>query len=626
MEKIMIDHGAKGSFICPELFAHNLEHTRSSIFRGLSAEILRNRKFAGKPACCSGEAAEWYRIGTDEVYLTLDPVDCYVRHVRPRPENRNEMNSQVIQNPVAGTAAGIGQREVFLEGGKRYTALAVLKGRGDSAVSAVIRITGQAGKTYAQQYFQLTCGNWEKCFFTFTMPATDTCAHFEIFTADRCEVKVGAASLMPENNFHGMRPDVVALLKEIGASVLRWPGGNFAGEYHWKDGLLERDIRAAQMSYRTVETHPHTHGFDFHEIAVDDFVALCREIGAQPYITINLAWDSPKEAAQFVEYCNGSETTEWGQKRAKRGNPEPYGVKYWSLGNEFGLGHMEGPNTPRAYSEKALLCAEQMKKVDPGLILFASGAYSPEHDSALWAAESLPMLAGKIDYISYHSYLPRVFQNGMDFVTDRGLRESYNRIVAAPKLTLEDLWKLRAMMDAKGEDAEKTAISFDEWNLFFAWYHKPCVIEGIYTALMLEMFIRHYEEINMPMAMYFEPVNEGAILVYPFTSELSANGQVFGLMKNHIGGTLIPAQSEDKELHCIASSHGERGILTLINASYDREIWFCLPEDVKVTDVKLLLSNSILHGSRFEAVSLPAGQVPQNIEPHSVMQIEYANL
>ena len=85
-----------------------------------------------------------------------------------------------------------------------------------------------------------------------------------------------------------------------------------------------------------LETQPHSLGYDFNEINTDDFVALCKEIGAEPFITINPTWNTEEECAQWVEYCNGDVDTEYGRIRIERGYKEPYNVKYWSLGNEFG--------------------------------------------------------------------------------------------------------------------------------------------------------------------------------------------------------------------------------------------------------------------------------------------------
>jgi alpha-N-arabinofuranosidase len=633
MSVVTFDPGNNtGVSVKSTLFGHNLEHTRSAVYQGLSAQILRNRKFAGKPAAHFGQPAEWYRIGPENVFISLDPKDVYVKHICDRGKreslSRNETNSLLIQNPAADQTAGIGQKNLALKKGKEYQVKAVLKGRGVCPFDASVRIINASGKSYAEKSFAITSADWRPCDFTFVMSEDDMNAAFEIYFTRRLEIKIGVVSLLPVDNFYGMRRDVVDLMKETGISLLRWPGGNFAGEYNWKDGLLDVDMRAPQFSYQPVETHPHSGGYDFHEIGIDEFVALCREIGAEPYLTINLAWDSPEESAQWVEYCNGSAGTEWGGKRAARGFVKPYNVRYWSLGNEFGYGHMEGLNTPELYAEKARLSAAAMKRVDNSIIFFASGPYSPKQDSEPWTRRGLPPLAKDVSYISFHAY-ESSFEHGIDFVTDDGLRKSYQEICDTPDSWLKSLKNLRAVLDSCGGDIKKIGISFDEWNAFFAWYHKPCIIEGMFTALMLEMICREYDRLNMPICMYFQPVNEGAILVYPFDSELTANGQVFRLMKEHREGVLLDVCSDDKDLHCLGTIHknSNKAILTLINRSYDREISFAFADALPEFKSAVLLDGSgpLFHGSKFKEVNgLGIKDAAHNviIPPHSLWQAE----
>jgi hypothetical protein len=219
--------------------------------------------------------------------------------------------------------------------------------------------------------------------------------------------------------------------------------------------------------------------------------------------------------------------------------------------------------------------------------------------------------------------------HGIDFVTDEGLRKSYQNVCDAPDSWLESLKNLRAVLDSGGEDIKKMGISFDEWNVFFAWYHKPCIIEGIFTALMLEMMCKEYDRLNMPICMYFQPVNEGAILVYPFDSEITANGQVFRLMKEHREGTILNVHSDDQELHCLGTVHKDsnKAILTLINRSYDREISYSFGDGLPEIKQAVLLDGSgpIFHGSKFREINgLGIKDASHNfiIPPHSVWQAE----
>ena len=610
------------------LFGHNLEHTRSSIFKGLSAQIIRNRKFAGKPACRTGEAAEWYKIGPDNVFLTLDPRGAYTKHNTPERisgVDKNEVNFHIIQNPIQGQTAGIGQGFLELQSGRQYDARVVLKYRSDIPPTVRVVIKGACGSVYSDNSFAPGT-DWQTFSFSFPMPSApsnDSDARLEITTDDRCEVGVGAVSLMPADNFRGMRTDVIQHMKEIGITLLRWPGGNFAGDYYWKDGLLDVDMRAPQMSYMAIETLPHTQGYDTHEINTDDFIALCREIGAEPYITVNLAWDSPEECAQWVEYCNGSPDTPWGKKRAERGAEKPYNVKFWSLGNEFGYGHMEGLNTPEGYTDKALACAKAMKEADPSIVLFASGPYYWGTPLKIWVQESIPRLTEYVSYLSYHFYLhQRRFENGLDFVTDKGLKDCFNFIVNAPYTYLKDLENTREFMQSVGGKTADIGIAFDEWNIFFAWYRNPGVMEGIYTALMLEMFCNNFDRLNMDICMYFEPVNEGAINVFPFESELNANGQVFKLMKNHIDGTRIDVETSDTDLRCLATYHGNEHRITVINRSYDTEKKVNLPAGTQGAKALLYHGKSLLCASRFE-ISEVKPDSGFTLPAHSILHIVY---
>ena len=358
----------------PYIFGHNLEHTRSAINGGLSAQMLKNRKFAGKPAPNQGISSKWFPIG--ERVLFLQDASPYTKHIcLPNMKRTNERRSQIIQNLIEGQTAGMGQQGLSLVQGKPYELRIVAKV--SAPLKLKVELTDRDGtKVYATHLLSfLPSEDWLIKEFDMTPSGNDTNAAIRYTFTEQTEICLGALSMMPKDHFHGMRSDVVAHLKEIGPTLIRWPGGNFAGEYRWKDGLLPSDQRAPLQAYTEIETQPHSDGFDYHEINTDDFIALCREVGAAPLLTINLAWNSPEESAQWVEYCNGSADTEYGKIRAERGYPEPYNVHFWSLGNEMGYGHMEGPNGSIGYTEYALRHADAMLEITPDLELFASGPY-----------------------------------------------------------------------------------------------------------------------------------------------------------------------------------------------------------------------------------------------------------
>ena len=249
--------------------------------------------------------------------------------------------SQRIQIAAAGARDGIAQGDLAVEAGVQYAARFQLKAERLLKVSA--RLCDASGqKEYACQSMAVEPGAWRSWAFTFRAPQTDLQARLEITFGGPGTLWVGSASLLRADSFHGHGRDVIARLKEITVPLLRWPGGNFTRDYRWKEGLLPVDQRPP-IAAGWHETLPFTDNYDFHEVAIDEYIALCRELGAAPCITLTMGIaEGPQEAADWVEYCNGSARTRWGKIRAERGHPEPYRVKYWTIGNEV-WGEWMGP-------------------------------------------------------------------------------------------------------------------------------------------------------------------------------------------------------------------------------------------------------------------------------------------
>ncbi len=510
----------------PYLFGHNLEHTRACVTGGLSAQMLRNRKFAGRPQARLGLAAEWFGIG-ERTYFRCEGGG-YVRHWRDNGMRRqNEINGQIVQNPIEGQAAGIGQAGLRLGRGARYTVAVAAKCA--SPVDLTVSLGDRpGGPVYAETEIALEPGDWKRYEVTLNCDTDDEDGCLNLRFTERAQVVFGAVSMLPEGHFHGMRRDAVDALKEIGPGMLRWPGGNFAGEYRWRDMLLPVDMRAPLQAFMEHETQPYSHGYDMHEIDTDDFIALCREVGAEPFITINLAWDSPEECAAGVEYCNGPADSPCGKLRAERGHAEPYGVKYWSLGNEMGYGHMEGPMRPEKYAEQALAAAKAMLSVTPGLQLCGSGAYYGTESARLWLEKSAKALAPAAEYISFHTY------NGVhyDCTSPEGMKAAYEEAMEAVEGNARAVRALREMMP------DCLHISFDEWNIWASWYAKANALDGLYAAGMLHAMLSEAGELDVPIMCYFQPVNEGAIELLPEGAKLRAPGQAFALLKAHKGAKL----------------------------------------------------------------------------------------
>ena len=227
--------------VSPYLFGSNLEHTRSCLYTGLSAQMVRNRKFAGKPTACEGCAMEWFPLGKRAVFALDEP---YTRHGEGYHMKRTtECNSVSIFNPFQGETAGMGQHGIAISQGQPYLFGMVVKTQ--NPVEFAVSLTDRAGKeVYCRTTFTGEGADWTRFEVELTPQAADPDADLRICWEEAGQVCVGAISLLPKDHFHGMRRDVVEAMKELGIKVLRWPGGNFAGEFNWMDGLLPVDMRA----------------------------------------------------------------------------------------------------------------------------------------------------------------------------------------------------------------------------------------------------------------------------------------------------------------------------------------------------------------------------------------------
>ena len=592
--------------VSPYLFGSNLEHTRSCLYTGLSAQMVRNRKFAGKPTACEGCAMEWFPLGKRAVFALDEP---YTRHGEGYHMKRTtECNSVSIFNPFQGETAGMGQHGIAISQGQPYLFGMVVKTQ--NPVEFAVSLTDRAGKeVYCRTTFTGEGADWTRFEVELTPQAADPDADLRICWEEAGHVCVGAISLLPKDHFHGMRRDVVEAMKELGIKVLRWPGGNFAGEFNWMDGLLPVDMRAPFQSYLGLETQPHTMGYDYSEINTDDFIALCREIGAEPFITINPCWNTPEENAAWVEYCNGDASTPYGKLRAQRGHQEPYNVQLWSLGNEFGYGHMEGDNTPSGYCQIALENGKKMLEASPNLSLCSSGPYPNKE----WAELSAKPLAGISQMISqhYYGYAPH-------YTSLATVEEEYNRCLASVSRMRDLLHQSRQWLEPS------TRISMDEWNVWYAWYRPSSVTDGIYAALALHMLMEEAEKSGIALACHFQAVNEGMLCVKPDHVSLTAQGQVFSRMNRwHMGNRLCSASQEA----VVSVDREGRMAVTVVNAAFRCEKPVDFSSFGPCGEAVLFSSDTVLPPSEFtvtDVLEQAAGGTFQ-MPPHSVLFMHFNN-
>jgi alpha-N-arabinofuranosidase len=256
----------------------------------------------------------------------------------------------------------------------------------------------------------------------------------------------------PLSDDNGFRRDVLDAAKKLNVSILRWPGGNFSSNYHWKDGIGPRDQRPPrlEMAWGTVESN---------RFGTHDFLKYTEMLKAEPYFCANLGTGTWDEAQQWVEYCNSSADTAMTRLRKQHGRSEPWKVTYWGLGNEMDGPWQMGHRSAEDYGKFALEAAKLMKWTDPNIKLVAAGSsnFGPGVDWIGWNRTVLDHLKHHVDYLALHMYV--------------GNRENkFEEFMACPQDLANRIKTAEGVINAalSGEPkSRKIYIAWDEWNV---WY------------------------------------------------------------------------------------------------------------------------------------------------------------
>ena len=215
----------------------------------------------------------------------------------------------------------------------------------------------------------------------------------------------------PLSDADGFRRDVMDAARGLGVTLLRWPGGNFASGYNWKDGIGPRDQRPARRD--------HAWGaMESNRFGTDEFLTYCERLKVEPYLCINAGLGSVEDARNWVEYTNESANTYWAQQRRKNGRDKPWDVKIWGLGNEIDGPWQLGHKNAEDYAKFALEAAKAMRRADDSIKLIASGSsnFGPGADWVGWNRTVLERLKNEIDYISLHTYVGNRTNNFEQFL------------------------------------------------------------------------------------------------------------------------------------------------------------------------------------------------------------------
>jgi alpha-N-arabinofuranosidase len=387
---------------------------------------------------------------------------------------------------------------------------------------------------------------------------------------------VGEGSPIP--NTRGIRNDVVEALRNLKLPLLRWPGGCFADEYHWRDGIGPRAQRPRRVntSWGGVETN----AFGLHE-----FMDLADRIGAEPYISVNVGSGTPQEMMDWLEYMTSDSDSELAQLRRKNGRKEPWKVKYVGVGNEnWGCG---GNMRPGFYADTYKQFVAFIKKYSDAE--FHKIACGPSDEDYEWTEVLMSQAAKHIDGLSLHYYtLPTGDWKTKGSATQFGEEEWHATLMRTLRMTTF-LDKHSAIMD-KYDPEKRVALVVDEWGTWFdpepgtkpsPLYQQNTLRDAIVAGINLNLFHTHADRVRMAASAQAINVLQALILTREAQMVLTPTYHVFEMYKVHQDATSLPVelaapryargQATLPSLH-VSASRDARGVVhvSLVNLDPNR--------------------------------------------------------
>jgi alpha-N-arabinofuranosidase len=349
---------------------------------------------------------------------------------------------------------------------------------------------------------------------------------------------VGPESKIP--NTRGIRNDVVAALRELSLPVLRWPGGCFADEYHWKDGIGPREKRPSMINTHWGGVVENNH-FGTHE-----FFDLCKQLGTEPYVSGNVGSGTVQELMEWVEYMNSDADSPMTQLRRANGSPEPFNLKYLGVGNEsWGCG---GNMRPEYYADQYRRYNTFAKNYGKNrLVRIGCGANSKDYN---WTDKVMEIAGRQMNGISLHYYtLPTGNWKAKGSATKFGEDQWFSTLKGT--LFMEELiTKHLAMMDKHDKD-KKVGLVVDEWGTWYDvepgtnpgfLYQQSTMRDALVAGLNLHIFHSHADRVMMANIAQLINVLQAVILTDKEKMLLTPTYHVFRMYKVHQDATVVPVE------------------------------------------------------------------------------------
>ena len=455
---------------------------------------------------------------------------------------------------------------------------------------------------------------------------------------------VGEDSDIPNTN--GVRNDVIAALKKIKIPNLRWPGGCFADEYHWMDGIGPREQRP-----KMVNTHwggvTEDNSFGTHE-----FLNLCEVLETEPYICGNLGSGTVEEVSKWVEYITFDGESPMANLRRQNGREQPWKVKFWGVGNEnWGCG---GNMSPAGYAENYRRYATYCRNYGTNqLFKIAGGPSEGDYKWMRTLMENIPLHA--MNGISLHYYtVPNTWdKKGSATLFDDN--EYFRTLEKAAHM--EELIERHSSIMDQYDPEKRLGLIVDEWG---AWYdvepgtnpgflfQQNTLRDALLAGLTLNIFHRHADRVKMANIAQMVNVLQAMIFTQDEKMIVTPTYHLFDMYKVHQDATLLPLtldcvnyEHEGRSLPAIsatASKDASGAIhITLVNIDPTRSMEVAC--DVRGTNAQKLTDAQVLTGetlracntfekpntvqlAAFKGASYKAGQLTVKLPAKSIVTVE----
>lgn len=489
--------------INPYIYGTFIEHIETCIYNGIWSEVIMDRKF-------------YAPIGKDVSQWSIK---------KGTVDSGSESPFEGKYSPVLNKDSSIIQRGIAVDS-KNYNGYLYAKGNG--TLTLIYTIDSKE----VRKEIKVSSSDYQKYNYSFLSPSKTKKATLEILS-DTDNISIDSLSLMPEDNYYGMRKDTLEKLKELNAPFYRWPGGNFVSGYDFYDGIGDRDKRPTKrnLNYIGLEDSFANDAdrlasdlinigslgfygaFEPNDFGLDEFIKMCRYLNAEPNIVVNSGLGSAQMAKDEVEYCNGSE----GRYASLRPQKESYNVKYFSIGNEMNGDWQLGHTDINTYTERHNTFAKAMKSVDPNIKIIAVG-----DNASSWTQAMVNACKNQMDYTSEHFYAERVEDN---------VKEHILSMKKQAEMRINNHRSINGIGDIK--------IAIDEYAYMNA--EAPSRMkDGMGIASGVNEMIKNGDVVSI--ACYSSTVNatQGQIITDNFASYLEGSGYALSLYKDNLKNHYLP--------------------------------------------------------------------------------------